>query len=263
RRAIHAARPPPNPNRLREQAINHQGRSRHDRPPPMPPPSIDQINSQRCPDADDARGPTLREPMGADRHHESIDAEPPRLDIRRRYASRLTLGSHELGFGSMRMSSGVSEHFVHSSPTHSGNDDPIDIPAGPGAARPRRAPRPSPRSRTPAAGRKAKHPLREVPRLPPRKRLGELTPKPPILQPRPLDARIPNIDQQRAADRLRSPTPTAHCLLPRRAAPPPHRTTAPRAPATAPRRSQLVALTDTSPEINFFNPWGVSTSSAP
>jgi hypothetical protein len=44
--------------------------------------------------------------------------------------------------------------------------------------------------------RKPKHPPREVPCLPPRKRLSVLTPKSPIPQWRPLDASIPDINEQ-------------------------------------------------------------------
>ena len=62
---------------------------------------------------------------------------------------------------------------------------------------------------------------------------------------RPFDASVADIDEQRAVSRLSTPTGR-------------RRTSPPRAPP-----AQLVALTETSPEMNFFNPCGVSTSKAP
>src|SRR6185312_2965021 len=101
----------------------------------------------------------------------------------------------------MRTSNGVCDHPVHARACHAGDDNPVDTLAAPKNLPP------------------------EIPGLPASKRLSALRPKPPAPKRRPLDARIPNINQQ--------------------------------------DRPQVVALTDTSPEMNFFSPCGVSTRSAP
>ena len=248
--------PSPNAIRLRQQAIHHERRCRQDRTSAMAPASIDQVDGERRPDTDDANGATLGELVGTDGHNEPVNAQSPRLDVRGRNTPRTALRRHELRLRPMRMSSGLREGPVHTRTGHTGDDDPTNASAP--AAGPSRATR-ARTPRTAVARPRAKHFPREVLTLPASKRLSVLRPNPPAPKHRPLDPRVPNIDKQYTARARRA----RRCSAGPAATPSaPRRTTRARA-MSAPIRPQVVALTDTSPEINFFNPCGVSTSNAP
>jgi hypothetical protein len=156
----------------------------------------------------------------ADRHRKPVDAEPPGLDVCRGNSARPALSGNELRLGRACAPGSIRDHPVHTATSNAANDNSIN-----------------------SAHRR--HDLtREVADFPSSERRGVLTTDLLPIEARPLDARVADVNEQ-------------HALPPngRAAARAPAARQADRPPADNRHTpAQLVALTDTSPEMNFFNP---------